>query len=263
MPKIHAPAVLAMLASLLAVSPAMADIVTRNIDYKLPSGVTAKGYAVYDDSVEGKQPGILVIPEWWGINEYPKTRARQLAEMGYVAFVADMYGDGKVVTTAQDAQRLSGVAYEAGLAELAAPALEELKKLEQVDTSRIAAIGFCFGGSTVADMVKAGMDIRAGVSFHGGLSPDAAPESGLEVKTAMLVLHGGADPMVPPDAVSGYVQKCVEAGVPITFVSFPKAVHAFSNPNADRAGITGVAYDEQAAQTSWQIMEHFLRMTLE
>lgn len=235
---------------------------TKDIEYKLPNGESARGLAVFDDAAGGKRPGVLVIPEWWGLNEYPQMRARQLAEMGYVAFVADMYGRREITRDAGEAQALATKAYQFGLAKLARPALDELKKLPQVDGSRTAAIGFCFGGSTVADMIKSGLEFRAGVSFHGGLGPDAAPAQGSAAKTAMLVLHGGADPMVPPAQVGGYVQKCIEAGVPISMVNFPQAVHAFSNPDADRARIDGVKYDQPAAEASWTIMGHFLKRAL-
>ena len=253
---------LAIFAVCIFTTSAMGDIVTKDIEYKLPNGETARGMAVYDDAAEGKRPGVLVIPEWWGLNEYPQMRARQLAEMGYVAFVADMYGKRQVTREAGQAQELATKAYQVGLAKLAKPALEQLRKLPQVDGTRIAAIGFCFGGSTVADMIKSGLDFQAGVSFHGGLGPDAAPAKGSPVKTAMMVLHGGADPMVPPAQVGGYVQKCIEAGVPISVVNFPQAVHAFSNPDADRAKIDGVKYDQAAAEASWKIMQHFLGMVL-
>jgi dienelactone hydrolase len=182
--------------------------------------------------------------------------------MGYVAFVADMYGEGRVTREAGEAANLSGAAQQAGLAKLAEPALAELRKLEQVDGSKIAAIGFCFGGSTVADMVRSGLEIKAGVSFHGTLGPALAPAAGSGVETPLMVLHGGADPMVAPEAVAGFVQKCIEAGVPISFVNFPAAVHAFSNPDADQAGIEGVSYDEQAAKAGWRLMAQFLAMTI-
>ena len=240
----------------------MASIVSNIVEYPLPTGETARGVAVYDQSATARRPGVLVIPEWWGVVEYPKMRARQLAEMGYVAFIADMFGQGRTTTRADEAGNLSGKAYKFGVAKLAAPALAELKKMSQVDTARIAAIGFCFGGATVADMIKHGADLQAGVSFHGGLSPELAPAAGSGGRTPLLVLHGGADPMVPPAAIAGYVQRCIEAGVPVSFVSFPQAVHAFSNPDADRPGIEGVSYNEPAATASWRIMQQFLEMTL-
>jgi dienelactone hydrolase len=205
---------------------------------------------------------VLVVPEWWGVVEYPKVRARQLAEMGYVAFVADMFGQGRTTTKADEASDLSGKAYQFGVARLAAPALAELRKMSQVESARVAAIGFCFGGATVADMIRHGADLQAGVSFHGGLSPELTPATGAGATTPLLVLHGGADPMVPPAAIAGYVQRCVEAGVPISFVSYPQAVHAFSNPDADRPGIPGVSYNEPAATASWRTMQQFLEAML-
>lgn len=252
----------ACLASFLLASVANAEIVTKTVEYKLPSGEGAKGIAVYDESAQGRRPGVLVVPEWWGLNAYPKMRARQLAEMGYVAFVADMYGNGQTTDDPKKAQEWAGKAGKSGLAKLAQPALDELKKMEQVDAEKIAAIGFCFGGSTVADMIKNGVEFQAGVSFHGGLGPDAAPARGREVKTALLVLHGGDDPMVPAEQLSQFVQRSIEAGVPLTVVNFPGAVHAFSNPEADKHNLDGVKYDEQAEKLSWHIMGQFLTIML-
>lgn len=252
----------ACLISLVLAANASGEIVTKDVEYKLPTGQAARGVVVYDDARAGKRPGVLVIPEWWGLNDYPVMRARQLAGMGYVAFVADMYGDRHTTTSPQEAGQLAGKAGQTGLAKLAQPALDELRKMPQVDSARIAAIGFCFGGSTVADMIKNGVDFQAGVSFHGGLGPDSAPAKGAEVKTALLVLHGGADPFVPPGPFAQFVQKSIEAGVPISVVNFPNAVHAFSNPDADKAGLEGVRYDAEAAELSWKIMQQFLETVL-
>ena len=235
-------------------------VVEAPVQYKLPDGTTAKGFvAMPADAVS--RPGVLVIPEWWGLTEYPKTRARELARHGYVAFVADMYGDGETADTPDKAKELSGRATKAGLAERAAPALERLRSMGPVDGRKVAAIGFCFGGSTVADMVKNGADLKAAVSFHGGLGPDSAPTKGAEIKTPFLVCHGGDDPMVPPAQFAQFVQKSIEAGVPLTVVSFPGAVHAFTNPDADSHGMDGVKYDKVAAERSMAIMYQFFAMT--
>ena len=247
-------AVAAMLAA-----PAVAEIVEEEVEYALPTGETAIGLAVYNDEVAAG-PGVLVVPEWWGRNEYAAMRARELAEVGYVTFVADMYGNGEKTEDAGEAQKLAGAAYKEGLAALAEPALAELRGMPQVE-GQVAAIGFCFGGSTVAALVKAQSGIDAGVSFHGGLNPDAAPaESG--DYPPLLLLHGGADPMVPPADFAGFVEQSIEAGVPVMAVNFPDAVHAFTNPEASEKNIDGVAYDEQAAEMSMQIMRQFLAMAI-
>ena len=251
-------AVAVAVAALLA-APAVAEVVEEEVEYALPTGETAIGLAVYDDEIVAA-PGVLVVPEWWGRNEYAAMRARQLAEAGYVTFVADMYGNGVSTEDAGEAQKLAGAAYQEGLAALAEPALATLRDMPQVD-GPVAAIGFCFGGSTVAALVKARSGIDAGVSFHGGLNPDAAPSEAGDYPP-LLLLHGGADPMVPPADFAGFVEQSIEAGVPVTAVNFPGAVHAFTNPDADEKDIDGVAYDEQAEQASMTIMRQFLGMTI-
>ena len=255
--------------ALLFALPASAEVIETAVEYDLPGGGTARGVAVYDDDADGDRPGVLVVPEWWGLTDYPKMRARELAEQGYVALVADMYGDGFTTDDPAEAGEMSGKARRTGLAELAAPAVEELKKLDGVDPDRLAAIGFCFGGSTVVDLAAsdAGGDLSAVVSFHGGLGPDAAPAAPYE-GPAMLILHGGSDPMVQPEPFSQFVQKCIEAAVPISVVNFPGAVHAFTNPDATAKAEANpqlqgaIAYDEQAAKMSMEIMGEFLEITL-
>ena len=245
------------------------EVVKKTVDYKLPDGTAAKGVAVYDDSSSDKKPGVLVIPEWWGLTEYPQMRAEQLAEMGYVAFVADMYGEGKTTEKAEQAQEWAGKAGKAGLAKLAKPAFDQLKMMDQVDGSNLAAIGFCFGGSTVVAMAGSdyGDQLKAVASFHGGLGAAAAPKGKDYKGPPMLILHGGSDPLVKPADFAQFVEKSIEAGVPITVSSFPGALHAFSNPDAtmmaDKAGMKGmIAYDETAAKLSWSIMGGFFNTTL-
>ena len=256
----------ALLAPLLFAAPADAATEEKTVEYQLPDGTPAKGFLARPDNSSqaptAGAPAVLVIPEWWGLTEYPKMRARELAAHGYVAFVADMYGNGETTESPDKAKELSGKAYKDGLAKLAAPALAELKSMPGVDGSRIAAIGFCFGGSTVADLVKTGAEIQAAVSFHGGLGPDLAAAAGSNPKTPFLVCHGGADPMVTPDKFGQFVQKEIEAGVPLTVVSFPGVEHAFTNPDADAHHMDGIKYDEAAAKASFKIMYDFFDMTL-
>ena len=236
------------------------------VEYQLPDGTPAKGFLVTPGKKDSAtSPAVLVVPEWWGLTEYPKTRARELAAHGYVALVADMYGNGETTDSPDKAKELSGKAYKYGLAKLAAPALAKLKSMPGVDGSKIAAIGFCFGGSTVADLVKTGADIQAAVSFHGGLGPDLAADAGAgrsTPKTPFLVCHGGADPMVKPSQFAQFVQKEIEAGVPLTVVSFPGVKHAFTNPEADSHHMDAIKYDANAAKASMKIMYDFFEMVL-
>ena len=247
----------AALAAFVCALPAWAGIVREDVEYDLPGGETARGVMVYDDTLDEMQPrpGVLVVPEWWGLTEYPITRAEELAEKGYIAFVADMYGGRETTDDPQQAGQLAGEAKQAGLAELAGAGLEQLRDSDLV-SDKVFAIGFCFGGSTVAELVKTGADIDGAVSFHGGLSGDAAPTEEGEYPP-LLVAHGGADPMVPSGGMAEFVRKSIDAGVPLTLVNFPGAVHAFTNPDADEKNMDGVAYDERAANLSMQIMFAF------
>ena len=267
---------LALPCAILALSavPAFADVVEKTVEYDLPNGETAKGVAIYDEDMiddADDLPGVLVIPEWWGLTEYPKMRARELAEQGYITFVADMYGDGKTTEDPSQAGQWSGQAGQFGLDKLAKPALEQLKNLKGVDDERLAAIGFCFGGSTVVAMAggEGADELKAVVSFHGGLAAEAAPKGESYEGPAMLILHGGADPMDTPEAFGGFVQNSLKAGVPLTVVSFPGALHAFSNPDADDLAEANpqmqgvIAYDEQAAEASIEIMGDFFEMVLD
>ena len=261
---------LAVIGALLSLPAfATAEVVEEQVTYDLPDGTQANGWLVHDDDMDGDRPGVLVIPEWWGLTDYPKMRARELAEMGYVAFVADMYGEGQTTEDPQQAGEWSGKAQQTGLAELAEPALKQLKQADGVDTGNLAAIGFCFGGSTVVDMAQSDYagDLKAVVSFHGGLNADAAPAEGETYEgPAMLILHGGDDPFVPNDSFAQFVGRCISAQAPITVVSFPGAKHAFSNPDAtetaEKTGMDGIGYDEAAAEQSIEIMEEFFEMTI-
>lgn len=260
---------IATLAAFALALPCLAEIQTAETEYKLPDGTVAIGYFAGPPNEERTRsgPAVLIIPEWWGLTEYPKMRARELAEQGYDVFVADMYGGGKTTDDPEQAQEWSTAANKAGLAKLAEAALQVMKDDGGVDPDRIAAIGFCFGGSTVANMIKEKSEIAAGVSFHGGLGPGVAPGEAGDY-APLLVCHGGADPMVKPDAFAAFVQESIMAGVPLTVVNFPGTVHAFTNPDADAMAEANpsmkgaIAYDEQAAKLSMQIMEEFLEMTI-
>ena len=250
------------LLGLLTVS-AHAEIVRQDVPYELPGGETATGLLVYDDATEpgDASPGVLVIPEWWGMTQFPKDQAERIAEGGRVAFVADMYGGRQTTDDPEEAGKLSGAAKDTGLAELATAGLEAFKGTGKVDPSAVVAMGFCFGGSTVADLVRTRASIAGGVSFHGGLSGGLAPEEEGTYPPVML-LHGGADPLVKPDALAAYVRGCLNAGVPLSLVSHPGVKHAFTNPAADGYGMEATAYDEDAAEASFLAADRFLDVVL-
>ena len=255
------------LASLLLLSPARAETQTRDVSYELPGGATASGVLVYDDAktaADESSPGVLVIPEWWGLTQFPIDQARRLAANGRVAFVADMYGDRQTTDDPQQAGKLSGAAKKAGLADLAAAALEAFAGTGAVDPGNVAAIGFCFGGSTVADLVKRRAGIVGAVSFHGGLSGDAAPDAadGGGDYAPLALFHGGADPLVKPADFAAFVEKSIAAGVPLAVVSYPGVKHAFTNPAADSYGMEATAYDAGAAESAFALSETFLDLVL-
>ena len=244
---------------------ARAEVKRQVVSYDLPGGAAAEGVLLTPSDPKQSGAGVLVVPEWWGRTAYPESRGQALAERGYHVFIADMYGGGKTTRDPKQAQQWSSVAKAQGLAELATAALDTFKKQGGVDSDRIGVIGFCFGGSTVADLLRDGAPIAAGVSFHGGLggdltpSADAAPDGGYP---PLMLAHGGADPMVKPADFAAYVEGTIAAGVPLTVLNFPGAVHAFTNPEADQAGIDGVSYDADAAEASVRMMHAFLDAAL-
>lgn len=243
---------------LAALLPAVsfAEIKTETIEYQ-DGDTTLKGQLVYDDSIEGKRPGIIVAHEWWGLNDYAKKRTEMLAELGYVAFALDMYGDDKVTSHAPDAkgwmQQIAGNV-EAWQARALA-GLEVLKGNERVDTDKLAAVGYCFGGATVMQMAYAGADLDGVVSFHGSLPP--APE-GADIKAKVLAAHGYDDGFVPPEKVDAFEQSLAAAGADWQLAVYSGARHAFTNPNAGEYGIDMLQYNAEADRRSWSLMQSFL-----
>ena len=198
----------AFLGLLLPAVAAPAAIVTDTITYE-QGGTRFKGFLAYNDAATGKRPGVLVVHEWWGLNDYAKSRTRQLAEMGYVAFAADMYGDGAVAKDRKEAGALSSRVKSGNLLRpRARTAYDVLAANRRVDPKRIAAMGYCFGGTTVLELAYAGADLRGIVSFHGSLT---TPKSADHPRAKFLVLHGADDPFVSDKVVSGW-ESAMRAG---------------------------------------------------
>ncbi len=211
----------------------------------------------YDDAVKGKRPGVLVVHEWWGLNDYAKKRADDLARMGYVAFAADMYGKGVVTTDAKKAGELARPFYGTPLMRTRARAgYDVLVKHELVDPARTAAIGFCFGGTTALELAYSGAPLAGAVSFHGNLT-SPKPEDYPNIKASVLVCHGADDSFVAPADIDAFEKAMREAHTDWLMVSYSGAVHAFTNPDAGKAGLQGVAYNEKAALRSWSHMKTF------
>jgi dienelactone hydrolase len=237
---------------------------TQEIEYKQGDTVL-QGFLAYDDAAKGKRPGVLVVHEWWGQNDHARNAATKLAKAGYVGFALDMFGKGKVTTHPEDAKAFVAEATkdpEVKKARFEA-ALEQLKEQPQVDPQRIGVIGYCFGGGVALDMARAGEDLQALATFHGSLASSGKPaEKGTFAPRTVLIQTGGADPMVPKDAVRTLEKELKAAGVKAQVITYPGAKHGFTNPAADRAGVEGLAYDAKADRSSWDALLKYLKTAL-
>jgi dienelactone hydrolase len=237
-----------------ATAAAHAAVQGKEVSYNA-NGTTLKGYIAYDDAVKGKRPGVLVIHEWWGHNEYARKRARMLAEHGYTALAVDMYGDGKQAHHPDDAQKFSSeVSKNAVLAKARFDAAYSLISNEStVDANNIGAIGYCFGGTVALNMARIGEPLKVVVSFHGGLGTDTPAEAG-KVKARIASFTGEDDPFIPATQVAAFRQEMDKAGVSYKVVTYPGAKHAFTNPEADKFGQKfklPLAYNAEADKASW------------
>ncbi|MBF0339729.1 MAG: dienelactone hydrolase family protein [Magnetococcales bacterium] len=240
---------------------AEAKISGQSVTYTA-QGVTLKGYLAMDESRTGPLPGVLVVHEWWGHNEYARKRARMLAELGYAALAVDMYGDGRQAEHPDDAKGFSSALYKdfpTARARFEA-AMTFLSAQPRVDGHKLAAIGYCFGGGMVLNMARQGLPLKGVASFHGSLDPVIPAQPGA-IKARILVLHGDADPMIPPAKVAAFREEMSKAGADMTFIGYPGATHAFTNPEADGFAARfklPVAYHAEADQASWKALQTFL-----
>lgn len=225
--------------------------------------INMKGFIAFPKMMENeKRPAILIIHEWWGLNEYPKSRAKQLADLGYVSMAVDMYGNGKIVETPDEAEKLATPFYfnpQIAKQRFEA-ALVKLKTLPQVDTSNIAAIGYCFGGAQVINMANMGLPLKGVVCFHGNVMPGTIPSKELS-KIKVLVCNGAADSYVPADEINLYKKKMDSVGASYTIKLYDSAVHAFTNPKATETGMKyklQIKYNAAADSASWNDMKVFL-----
>jgi dienelactone hydrolase len=233
-------------------------IVVDDADYR-DAQETLRGLVAYDDSLTTKRPGIVVVHEAWGLGLHAIARARMLADLGYVALAADMYGDRRQATDLETAMGLIGDMRRdpAKLRARAVAAVAALAAHPAVDASRLAAIGFCFGGSTVLELARAGVDLKGVVSFHGGLETAAPAEPGA-IKAKILVLTGADDPMIPPSQVVAFEEEMRRAEADWQVVAYGGTVHSFTNPEAGKAvALPGVAYHALADRRSWAAMRMF------
>jgi len=254
----------AILTLTLAAGAAPAAVVSRTVEYEA-GGTKLKGYIAYDETISSTRPGVIVFPEWWGLNDYAKDRAKQLAGMGYVAFAADLYGDGKVIDIAhpQDAAKMAGTlrANVGAWRARAEAAMKQLTSRPHVDSKRIAAIGYCLGGSTALQLAYSGADLKAVTTFHAALPTPTAAEA-MAVKAKILVCHGDADAFIPAKAITDFKAALDGAKVGLDFVGYPNVVHSFTVPTADKVGNPGMKYDKAADEDSWKRMTALFRQEL-
>jgi dienelactone hydrolase len=253
-----------VLLGLVLTAGARAEVKGEAVEYRAGDTVL-KGYLAYDDAIQGPRPGVLVVHEWWGLNDYARERARMLAKLGYTALAVDMYGDGKTADHPEDAGKFATEArknVEVAKARFQA-AMDFLKSQPTVKGGDLAAIGYCFGGGVVLEMARQGVDLDAVASFHGSLGT-ASPARPGQVKAKVLVANGADDPMVTPEQIAAFKQEMDQAGVTYTFVNYPGAKHSFTSPAADVLGPKfnlPLAYNAEADRQSWAELLRLLETT--
>lgn len=249
------------LASLLSTT-VRAEVITKEIDYT-QDGTTMKGMLAYDDELEGKRPGVLLVHEWWGHNDHVRNKAHMMAEAGYVAFAVDMYGDRKTAAHPEEAGKFaSEVGGNMPLAKARfMAAIDTLKAQQNVDADKLAAMGYCFGGGIVLNMARQGVDLKGVSSFHGSLATSSPAKQG-DIKAAVMVFNGVDDPLVTAEQITAFKAEMKDAGVEFEFIDYPGAKHGFTNPAADENGQKfnlPLAYDAGADKDSWQKNLAFLK----
>ena len=241
---------------------AFAKIKTEVVEYQ-DGDTVCEGFLAYDDANDKPRPGVLVVQDWTGVGDYVKGRAQQLAELGYVAFCADIYGKGVRPTDPKDCAAQAGK-YKGDrpvLRQRVQAGLAQLVKNPLVQKGNVAAIGYCFGGSTVLELARSGADVRGVVSFHGGLG-SPTPEDAKNVKAKVLVCHGADDPFVKADEVAAFKDEMTKGQVSYQFVAYAGAVHSFTNPAAGSDNSKGAAYNAAADKESWTAMKAFFAEVL-
>ncbi len=252
-----------MVTALLA-SGAHAAIKNEYVEYTSSDGVVMQGFLTYDDAVKTPRPGILIVPDWMGIGlPFSRDKAGILAQQGYVAFVADVYGKDVRPKDTDEASKLATY-YKANrpiLRDRITAAYDRFTRMPRVNTKKIVVMGYCFGGTTALELARSGVPLAGTVSFHGGLSTPT-PEDAKRISSPVLAMHGADDPMVPPTEVEAFKQEMKDAKVDMRFIAYPGAVHAFTNPNAGNDNSKGAAYNAAADKASWLEFQKFLNEVL-
>ncbi len=236
------------------------DIKTQTLKYAA-GGADLESCLAWDAAAQGKRPAVILLGEWWGMNDYLKRRARQVAELGYVALAADMYGGGRVAAdSTQAGELMNGLFADMGsTGERLKAHLAQLRARPQVDAARVGAMGYCLGGALSLHAARIGLDLKGVVSFHGALSRTHQPKPG-DVKAEILVCHGADDVLVPEEDQKTFHADMKAAGAKYQFIAYPGAKHGFTNPEATAKGEKfglPLAYDESVDRQSWQAMKDF------
>lgn len=236
---------------------AQAAVVTKTIEYR-DGNTVMEGFVAYDDALAGRRPGILVVHDWMGFGAFSNNKAVELARLGYTAMAVDIYGKDVRPQNTDQAGQLIGI-YKSDrplLRRRILAAFETIKSEPSVDSSKIAVMGFCFGGTTALELARSGAAIKGVVSFHGGLNTPT-PADAKNIKARILALHGADDPFVPVDEVAGFEKEMNDAHIDWQLVKYSGAVHAFTNPAAGNDNSKGAAYNEKADRRSWIAMKDF------
>jgi len=235
-----------------------ATVRTETVEYR-QGDTTLVGFVACDDAFQGPRPGVLIVPQWMGLTDYEKHRAEMIAQLGYVAFCADIYGNGVRPQNTREAGALAGK-YKSNRKLLRArvnAALDAMRRQPLVDPKRVAAIGYCFGGTTVIELARSGADVSGVVCFHGGLD-SPTPADGKNIKCRVLVCHGADDPLSSPKNIAAFENEMRKGGVDWQLNKYGGAVHSFTQPDAGSDNSKGAAYNEKADQRSWEAMKQFL-----
>ncbi len=243
-----------LLAFLALTGPVHAKVIVEVVEYT-HAGTAYRGYLAFDEAIEGKRPGVLVCHEWWGCNDYARGRAMKLAELGYVAFALDMYGKDKVTSDPSQASQWAGALYaDPAAVEISRAGLDVLRAHRLVDAERLAAIGYCMGGTVALELARTGAPLAAIVAFHTSTLAAKDPSTNENIRGSVLICHGADDTFVKPEEIDGFQTQMREAKVDFQFVAYSGAVHSFTNPAAGAFRIPGVAYHARADARSWDHM---------